>query len=335
MPKRKRQKSQIPVISSAAGSRQAESERKGRLVAIIAGVFIVLILAAGIPIFYQSYLSPYKRPVITVDKTAVNMGYFLKRDKMSGSATNDLIKQLVDEQIVKEMAPGFGITVTESEIDDALLYRASSDNSSGNLGENMTGRYLTETEYKSWYREQLKNTKLSDVEFRDIARTNLLATKLLQFLAENIATSSQQVHLNIIIVANTADADKAKSRIQAGESFAAVAKQVSLDAASKANGGDIGWFPPGILPFDNTIFNLDTGIVSDPVQLTDSTQYALFMVSEKAANLDIDPNNLEMLKSRALLNWLAGEEPQHSIKINYDFNDAKNQAWISWQLSQK
>ncbi len=112
---------------------------------------------------------------------------------------------------------------------------------------------------------------------------------------------------------------------------------MSLDTQLKNNGGDVGWVPRGVVGYDDIIFGLAIGTVSDPVAVDatnpSTSQYLLFMVSEKASSRQIDDDPLQALKSNALINWLNQEMPSHNIIINYDFNSSANQAWINWQLS--
>ncbi len=63
-------------------------------------------------------------------------------------------------------------------------------------------------------------------------------------------------------------AQSALDEIRLGADFAAVAKRVSQDAGSAAQGGDLGCFPRGrmVPEFDNAAFALDTGEVSDVVR---------------------------------------------------------------------
>jgi peptidyl-prolyl cis-trans isomerase D len=67
-----------------------------------------------------------------------------------------------------------------------------------------------------------------------------------------------------------AAADAAVARLTSGEDFAAVAAEISADAGSKTQGGDLGWWGRGSLPapFEEALFALGVGEVSAPV-LTD------------------------------------------------------------------
>ena len=63
-------------------------------------------------------------------------------------------------------------------------------------------------------------------------------------------------------------ADAVEERLKKGEDFAKVAKEVSSDAGSKDQGGDLGWISRGTLPgpFEDTLFAMKAGEVSAPVR---------------------------------------------------------------------
>ena len=60
----------------------------------------------------------------------------------------------------------------------------------------------------------------------------------------------------------------ARGRLDAGEKFADLAKELSDDAATRGEGGDLGTFPRGrmMAPFDEVAFALEPGKVSGPVK---------------------------------------------------------------------
>ncbi len=70
------------------------------------------------------------------------------------------------------------------------------------------------------------------------------------------------------VAAARARAEKIRQRLQAGESFEQVAKEVSEDPGSREQGGDLGWVSPGLMPesFEKVAFSLEKGAVSEPVR---------------------------------------------------------------------
>jgi peptidyl-prolyl cis-trans isomerase D len=65
-----------------------------------------------------------------------------------------------------------------------------------------------------------------------------------------------------------ATADSVEQRLRNGEDFAALANELSADAGTKAQGGDLGWVSRGMLvgPFEDTLFGMQTGETSAPVR---------------------------------------------------------------------
>ncbi|MBU3631674.1 peptidylprolyl isomerase [Polynucleobacter sp. AP-Melu-500A-A1] len=81
--------------------------------------------------------------------------------------------------------------------------------------------------------------------------------------------SANQYRISQIIVSNETDALDLIRRIQKGELFGKLAQDYSIDQASKANGGQLGWVLPGqvVAPVANVIVNLSKGAVANaPIQ---------------------------------------------------------------------
>jgi parvulin-like peptidyl-prolyl isomerase len=306
-----------------------------RLKFIIALSAIIVLLGASGIVYYRYQVAPLRQPVMEVDGKVIRMGYFLKRVKMADGDSAETLRQLAYEEIVKTMAPQYGIEIDQSYLDQTLRdYAASTSN--GNTA-NMTAQApapMAESEFKEWYKQQLQKTGLSDGEYRDVFGTNLLANRFQVYLADQVPTRQDEIHLHAILLATTDDAEKAKSRIESGETFSAVAGDMSLDTVSQPAGGDLGWVPRGVIPYDDVVFNLAPGQVSEPVAVYSETsgnsQYALFMVSETESNREIDENVMEVLRARSFSSWLRQEVPKHDIR--YEFN-AEQQKWVEAKLA--
>lgn len=97
--------------------------------------------------------------------------------------------------------------------------------------------------------------------------------------SSNYVTPEER-HARHILIRLAADADDAAttaalekaysvvSRLDAGEEFAALAKELSDDPGSAANGGDLGFFGRGIMApeFENAVYELQPGELSKPVK---------------------------------------------------------------------
>ncbi len=334
MPRSKKKKTEDKSVGKSPSSKATDRDRKGKrtgfIIASVVTVLILVLLGGG---YYQSYVAPFQRTIITVDDTSIRMDYFLKRTRLAGAGPMPMLEMLTNEQLIKLGAPRYGIEVSPEDIIWELRRIAQ--------GENQT---ISEGEFKEWYRQRLNESGLSDSEYKEITRASLLYTRLYEYLAERMPTVAEQVHLQGILVETSNEAEKLRARWEAGENFADLAKEASLDEESKEKGGDLGWFPRGVLNFnlEEAAFSLSTGNVSEPIPLTSETTtaegetttaitgYHLLMVSEKDDAREVNEEYLPTLKSQLVDNWLSEEYQFH--EMSYNFNSEIN-AWINWQLA--
>lgn len=301
---------------------------------LVLASIIAVVLAAGGLLAYSYISDPIRKTVLTVDDTSVSLGYFAKRVGMSEYPPDDVLEQLVYEQVVKIVAPSYGISVDESEVDQALRMEAATvpGDTTGNAT-NVRMSQMTDAEFADWYSEQLAMTGFTDAEYRDIVRSDFLAMHLDQYLVSAVPVEGEQAHINVIVLSSLEDAEKARTRVVSGENFAAVARELSIDNQTKEGGGDLGWVPRDVTPFDVLVFGLTTGEVSQPVTMEGTSfgpgSYALFMVSEKESIRPIAESFRQILRARALNNWLKKEVPRHEVKTNLD---DESRAWVSAQI---
>jgi len=316
-----------PARKKPSSKGKAEGQKGRRTAFIIGSVVIVLLLTIiGISL-YITTVAPFRRTIIRVDDTTINMDYFLMRTRFADADPMEMIKLLTNEQLVKMGAPRYVAEVTPEDVDQKLRDVAR--------GESET---ISESEFKEWYRQLLNQMDLSDSEYREIATTSLLASRLHEYLAERMSTVAEQIHVYNILLKTEEDAEEIRVRWEAGENFTDLAREVSLDEQSKENGGDLGWLPRGFLAggFDEVAFNLSIGDVSEPlIYLSEPTSseaeifYYLLMVSEKAEAREIDEGPLQILEAKLLDDWLLEEKDFYEVEWNYN---SEIHAWLHWQL---
>lgn len=93
-----------------------------------------------------------------------------------------------------------------------------------------------------------------------------------------------------ILVDSREAADKLKADIIGGADFAELAKANSTDTGSGANGGDLGWFGPGMMvkPFEDAVVAARVGEVAGPVQSDFGWHLILVRETRQAANPTLD-----------------------------------------------
>lgn len=131
-----------------------------------------------------------------------------------------------------------------------------------------------ETNYKvllDWYIEQ---HPASDVEMKEFFEKNKAAL--------------EKVTASHILVANEEEAKKVKERLDAGEKFEALAKELSTDPGSAANGGSMRETSPStyVPEFAQALAKLEVGQISEPVK-TEFGYHIIRLDGRKASYEDV------------------------------------------------
>ena len=164
---------------------------------------------------------------------------------------------------------------------------------------------------------------------RSVARARVLWAKLDDALGE-VPTMQEQVRARHILVADEAAAQAVVERLAAGEDFAALATELSTDNSTKEAGGDLGFFPRGIMvpEFEAMAFSLSVGETGPPVQ----TQfgYHLIRVEEREAQREIPDYQLQQVRANASNRWL---DAQRATVPVARFLDDRLIAWAERQTA--
>lgn len=142
--------------------------------------------------------------------------------------------------------------------------------------------------------ESVLDQQMTDAELADFRQQMIISRYFEQYLKDKVSDAavenfyaqngdkytSHQAHAAHILFRVTpkmseqerqavlTKAQEAWSKLQTGQDFSELAKQISEDDVSKAKGGDMGWVRQGTVDklFSETLFNLKTGEVSQPIQ---------------------------------------------------------------------
>ena len=81
-----------------------------------------------------------------------------------------------------------------------------------------------------------------------------------------LSKQSQEYHARQIIAATQADADTIRKLLGSGANFEALAMKLSTDAATRFNGGDLGYLTPDVMPeaYATALKNAKTGAIIGP-----------------------------------------------------------------------
>lgn len=193
---------------------------------------------------------------------------------------------LVEQKLIEQKAVQEGVTVTEADID------ATIDSLRAEIGADA---------FESW----LAQESLSLEEMRAQLRQDMLATQMANRIAEAVPTQAEHVHARHIVVATPEEAQLVLSQLQAGGDFASLARTYSQDISTRDLGGDLGFFPMGVLTskeVEAAAFALQPGQLSDVIQ--SELGYHIVQVVERVSDREIEPENLRLLRDQAVRMWL-------------------------------
>lgn len=146
-----------------------------------------------------------------------------------------------------------------------------------------------------------------------VVRPEVLEQAIKEKLAERVPAVQPQVRAAHILVATEEAAKEIKAQLDQGADFATLARDRSTDPSNKDKGGDLDWFPKGIMApeFENAAFAQPVGRIGEPVR----TQFGwhIIMVLEKSETRPIAPNLLDQLRQNAYDTWLKEQRATSTV----------------------
>lgn len=211
----------------------------------------------------------------------------------SSALERQVLENLIQQVLIEQAAPSLGISVTDADV-EAEMVQLKSLVTDWNAYLNQNG--FTEADMLAAQREQL------------------LTRAVLNALVRPYLGDIEQVNARHILVQDLPTAEEVLRRLQAGEDFAALAAQYSIDSTSKERGGSLGWFTRNELfqtNLEDIAFTLNAGQMAGPIQ-TD-LGYHIIQVMEKAAR-PIEAERLPMLQETVYYRWLEEQEANANIE---------------------
>ena len=142
----------------------------------------------------------------------------------------------------------------------------------------------------------------------------------------------EEAHVQAILLGSEEEAQEVRSRLEAGEDFAALAEEYSQYDTSKENGGDLGWLTRDMVSpaFGEFAFNPDIELKTLSESIRDDTVvttggYWLAKVTDKDDYMKIEGENRDLLKAELLNEWLLAL--WDNAEIDDSYLDDDNKRW--------
>jgi foldase protein PrsA len=199
-------------------------------------------------------------------------------------ARQDVLQGMIDSVLIEQGGLELGISLTDEELESQV----EADIASGGG--------------QSAFEEWLQATGQTREDYKALLREALLSQRVMDAVTAEVGTEAEQVHARHILL----DSEEAAQEVlEQGADFVAVAREHSIDQATKDNGGDLGWFPRRLVPpeLESAAFALQPGQVSEVVRLGDG--YHIIQVVEREDARPLPPEMQLDLRLAIFEEWLA------------------------------
>jgi parvulin-like peptidyl-prolyl isomerase len=236
------------------------------------------------------FLAEYERRVAQYERALLEQGIDLNTDEGQAQleeARHDVLEGLIDSALIDQGAMAMGISPDDEELES----QAEADIAAGG----------GQDAFEEW----LQATSQTREDYKEMLRQSLLAQRVLDAVTADVGSEAEQVHARHIMVGSEEEAQQVLTMLQEGADFVALARERSLDLATKDNGGDLGWFPRGLVApeLENAAFALQPGQVSGIVYLGEG--YHVIQVVEREIARPLSPEVQLDLQLATFEGWLA------------------------------
>ncbi|WP_342420476.1 peptidylprolyl isomerase [Paenibacillus sp. FSL E2-0178] len=216
-------------------------------------------------------------------------------DELKKKHGDEVLLGMLNHIVVGKEAKALGITVTDEEIEQELKRGMSGYGSEEQYYDQMQselGLSRQELHEETAYRLMLQAVATAGIMVSE--------TEIDDYLAQNAErfTPRKQMQLSMIKLATYNGANQVMDRLEQGEDFAGLAREVSTDAESRQHGGNIGtveendpFWPEELL---KTAAGLEAGDIAGPLQVEGG--YAVIRLEKL-----IDPGKPDQDELRGLI----------------------------------
>jgi parvulin-like peptidyl-prolyl isomerase len=212
-----------------------------------------------------------------------------------------ILDWMITEELIVQAASQSGVVVTDEDVDSVM----------NEIAEESGGREALDA----------KLAELGETYeiHKEKERRGLIVAGMNQLITEGVPRVAAHVHARHILVDTQEEADRIHAQLEGGADFAELAKAYSQDPNTRDVGGDLDWFPKGILTVpevEEAAFSLEPGEFSDVVPSL--LGYHIVQVVERDPDRQVSDDNLRLLQERALQKWIEGLKLQAEIQIFVD-----------------
>ena len=163
--------------------------------------------------------------------------------------------------------------------------------------------------------ERMQKLGLKEKDYLEFFDLQVLERKLLDDLTAELPRVEKQVWARHILVADEVTALTVIERLNNGEDFAVLAKELSTDTGSAQNGGDLGWFGSGamVAEFETAAFALEKpGDYTTTPVASDFGFHIIQLIAKQDRPLTAE--QYDAAKNKVFSDWLTAAREEYGVE---------------------
>ncbi len=211
-------------------------------------------------------------------------------------ARRQVLEQLIDQVLIEQGAAELGISITTAQLEARIAEIVAQ------LGGEET------------FEQSLAANQMTREDFAETLHSELLSITLADHIAAALPKEVEQIHAQHILVGSETQAQEVLAKLQQGANFGELAREYSQDQGSAPHGGDLGFFPRGLMSpeFEDAAFALDAGQVSGVVR--SPFGFHIIKVLERDPARPMSPEMWQSMKQQAVMDWIQARRSQADIE---------------------
>ncbi|MDZ4697558.1 MAG: peptidylprolyl isomerase [Deltaproteobacteria bacterium] len=191
----------------------------------------------------------------------------------------EVLDRLIDDELIANQGREMKITIAADEVDrmvDQIKRENNLDDKQ--LADALAGQNMSMASYRQDVKRQILRYRVLQMAVG--SKTQISDREIEAYYDRHMKASDSEVRASHMFIAipDNADAgtllerqqlaESLRKRVEAGEDFAELAKKYSEDAATRDEGGDLGFFGRDLLPkpIEEVVFTMKIGEVRGPIR---------------------------------------------------------------------
>jgi hypothetical protein len=323
--------SQLRDRSQPVVNRREVENKQRQLLLVGAGFVVAAVIALLAYGWFTSSFQPPRKTIAEVSGAPIKLkelvAYSALESFDAGGTLNPQtgLNSIIRDTVVRTFASEVGVDVTAQEIDEVVIRRfdaipadaSETPDALSEVGQTALDVFLTAF-------------NVTEGEYRDWLAGRIFVSELQAHFNDEVPEAAEQVFVEWIVTESMVTAQDAADRIIAGEEFAAVADELTVERVVSGPGGVVGWMPEGAVAELDSILFAEELVLDELIgPLVTSAGSVLLRVSDGPSEQPLEPVMKGFVGANALQSWLDAKVVEAVVE-----SDGLSSDDIQWVIDQ-